>query len=70
MTIFANCGHDVTERRSYFVTVKTKVIDFELDRLVNAEETGVYCEACTRLLRDDDTYITEIQLTDEAGDPL
>lgn len=46
MTTIATCGHDITDVLYYQVAMKTMVVDFDEDRLVEAEETGVYCSAC------------------------
>lgn len=68
MTHIATCGHDITYSKSFAVTMKVEVIDFALDRYVDAEETGVYCEACTKEMRADQEYIADEQYTDENGE--
>lgn len=68
MTHIATCGHDIAYSKSFSVTMKVEVIDFALDRLVDAEETGVYCEACTKDMRAYPEYVADEQCTDENGE--
>ena len=48
MTIFASCGHQLTddEGTGIHLALKTSAIDFELDAIVPVVSYGCYCSEC------------------------